>query len=309
MSKLYRIFSLCVESCIHLPEAPLIEEAANVDVKIEYGKIETIMRPAPNEPLNLFGFVRISDSCVQFGCRHAVYEISNANKIVIDPEKDATPEQLRLFLLGSTMAVLLTQRNFFPLHGGAVVVNGKAAIITGVAGAGKSTITSTIVKLGVPYLTDDVSALFYNQGVYNVLPSYPQRKLVRDACLQLGHNVKDLPIVDIARDKFAIRDLENWNCKHMPLAVMINLVPAGSDAQCIEVKKLNAKDNIRLVSDSLYRKELHMEKNGAYTKNTLQQILLIAAQVKAFEISVPRNIKKLEQFAGEIIELLKESCQ
>ncbi len=306
MPKRYRLFSLCVESCIDLPETPVIGNEIPPDVVIEYKSIQTKMRPAGGKALNLFGFVTIDSNCMQFGSLAGVYEISNGNHIAIDPEEGATQEQIRLFLLGTSMGILLTQRGLLPLHGGAVVVNGKAVVITGHAGAGKSTITSTLVKQGLQYLTDDVSTVMTTQEGYYVLPSYPQRKLVRDACVRLGFNPSELPVVDPIRDKFAIRDSENWHNEKAPFAVMVRLVPAQVDDE-VKARVLNAKESIELIVESLYRNFLQKEK-GVYTPNMFKQFLLIASKIKMLEVSIPRNIENLEQSTCALIEILNDNC-
>ena len=53
---------------------------------------------------------------------------------------------VRLYLLGTCMGALLFQRKLLPLHGSAVVINGKAYAFVGDSGAGKSTLAAAFSK-------------------------------------------------------------------------------------------------------------------------------------------------------------------
>jgi len=50
----------------------------------------------------------------------ARYRVEEGKRIIIEPLANASPEKVRLFLLGSTMSALLYQRGLLPLHGSAV---------------------------------------------------------------------------------------------------------------------------------------------------------------------------------------------
>ncbi len=306
MQTYYKLFSLYVDSCIHLPETKKIEREMPPDVTVEYRPIVSKMRPNREEPPQLFGFMPLSETCMQFSSVAGLYEISNGNHIAIDTVKGATEEQIRLFLLGTSMGILQTQRGWLPLHGGAVVVNGKAAMITGQAGAGKSTITSALVGQGLPYLTDDVSTVIQKNDDFYILPSYPQRKLVRDACVKLGYHPESLPVVDPIRDKFAIRDAENWHNTPAPFSVIVRLVSASEDAN-VTARILSAKESIDLIVESLYRDFLQ-KKNGVYPPEMLKQFLILASKLTLLEVSVPRNIEKLEGSAKALSDILKQYC-
>ena len=50
----------------------------------------------------------------------ARYRVEEGKRIFVEPLANASPEKVRLFLLGSTMSALLYQRGLLPLHGSAV---------------------------------------------------------------------------------------------------------------------------------------------------------------------------------------------
>jgi|SRR5690625_3069003 len=66
----------------------------------------------------------------------AIYLIHNGNEIFVTPLASAEEDQVRLYILGTCMGAILLQRKVLPLHGNAVVVDGKAYAVVGDSGAG-----------------------------------------------------------------------------------------------------------------------------------------------------------------------------
>lgn len=120
----------------------------------------------------------------------ANYWITDGAKIIVCPYKDASSDDIRLYLLGSAMGAILHQRGMLPFHGSSICVQGKAITFSGPSGIGKSTLTAALVSRGYRMMADDVSAIsFDNEGVPMVNPGMPQLKLREDAGRKLGRNM------------------------------------------------------------------------------------------------------------------------
>lgn len=89
----------------------------------------------------------------------ARYAVRDGAEITVEPETDARPEDVRLYLLGSMFGALLHQRGVFPLHAAAVEINGSAAAFAGPSGAGKSTLVALLARRGGRLITDDISVI------------------------------------------------------------------------------------------------------------------------------------------------------
>lgn len=85
-----------------------------------------------------------------------------------------TIADLASYLLGPVMGFVLRQRGVAALHGSCVSVDGRAAIICGPAGAGKSTTAAALGLRGASVLCDDISPLFESAGDVMVAPAYPR---------------------------------------------------------------------------------------------------------------------------------------
>ena len=122
-------------------------------------------------------FAAAADSC--FHSETAIYCIEDGYKITVAPLAGADEEKVRVYLLGTCMGALLMLRNTLPLHGSAVVIDGRAYAFLGDSGVGKSTLAAALVHQGYPLVSDDVIATTARESdaAPLVMPAYPQQKL------------------------------------------------------------------------------------------------------------------------------------
>ena len=104
-------------------------------------------------------------------------------------------DDITALLIGAGLATALHLRGVPVLHASAVVVDGKAILVAGPAGAGKSTLTATLVGKGMPLLAEDLAVLAFGETIIAVQAGYPRLRLCPDATLVAGQAAPDLPRV------------------------------------------------------------------------------------------------------------------
>ena len=124
---------------------------------------ETLKKRIQRGPLPLDAVVRIGrqDSQLRAGSIVAVegiaeYAVEGGRKIWVKPAENAPTRNVRLFLLGSVMGLLLHQRGDLPLHANAIEIDGKALAFAGPSGSGKSTLAGAFHDRGYRVIADDV---------------------------------------------------------------------------------------------------------------------------------------------------------
>lgn len=197
----------------------------------------------------------------------ATYLIADGNEIIVSPMEGASPVKIRLFLDGYCMATILLQRNILPLHGSAVVTNGKAYAIIGPSGAGKSTLTRALLDQGCSFLCDDVIPvnLVHESGEVMVSPAFPEQKLWQEALDGFGmergrydtiyekERVNDQAGTRETRTKFAI-PVSKFKSSPMPLGGILELVKTNHEA--VGVSPLNKNEQLRAVTYHTFNKSL-----------------------------------------------------
>lgn len=182
MTRFYSVFGLRVRSEVELPELPVLPSDDEHDVAISWGRIE---RP-PGED----GWLWTANQAtmIQFDgvARFAVRE---GRSIRVDPHPRAEARDIRVYLLGSAMGLLLHQRGLLPLHANAIEVGGRAAAFVGSSGSGKSTLAGWFSDEGIRVIADDVCAVGFDSGGSPVVsPGLQRLRLWRDALERTGRD-------------------------------------------------------------------------------------------------------------------------
>lgn len=233
-----------------LPEGLEINGLQSVDVEID------VLPPQDN----------IGDSFETANCRvdngrflfhvpeTAVYSVAGGTHIEITPYPAADEAKIRLFLLGTCMGVLLMQRGILPLHGSAVVIDGKVYAIVGESGAGKSTLAAAFAREGYPLMTDDVIAVDFADGAALVHSSYPQQKLWEESIEQLGMHNRDYSSIYQRVNKYAVPIRSRFCREALPLAGIVELVK--SDEPESSIRACNQLEGLHALNVHTYRKSL-----------------------------------------------------
>ena len=298
----YMAFGLTIDSPFPLPEALPVKQETPADVTVTIGTAaedfvtdDEFVYACENRT---WWYNATTRSRILFNCKSGLFDIRDGNEIIIQLYPDADMENVKIFLLGSAMGAVQAQRGRIPIHGGAIVSQNGAAIITGNQNAGKSTMTSAFVHNGYKYLTDDVSSISIEDGRAKITPAYPQRKLVRDACIPLGYDPDGLILVDSERDKLAIRDRDNWQDEPIVLSAIIELYHETVENN-VSVELVTGREKLSAVFRNLYRFWMHIPKKGIEPAE-FKKMLTIAAQADIYRVGVPRDIRRITHFAQEI---------
>lgn len=147
----------------------------------------------------------------------ARYWIAEGASIGVDPETGARDENVRLFLLGSAMGILLHQRGLLPLHANAVEVAGRAIAFVGRSGAGKSTLAGWFHDSGHRVIADDVCVVRFNAaGEPFATAGIPRLRLWKDALLASGRSPDDYRLSYAGDENYEKYDVPLGKCEDAP---------------------------------------------------------------------------------------------
>ena len=225
----YKAFGLTIKSAIPLPELRQLKDCLehHNEVTISYGDLVAEKNTYLKEN-NYFYIAK--DLCLFHIPNVAIFSINKGEEIIISPYDQANNDQIRLYVLGSCMGAVLMQRNILPLHGSAIVVDGKAFAIVGHSGAGKSTLASAFIQKGASLLSDDVIPIsFTENNEPMIIPAYPQQKLWIESLKGFAIDHSNLRPIFNREDKYTIPITKQFHNESIELSGIFELVKADKD--------------------------------------------------------------------------------
>ena len=183
------------------------------------------------------------------------YLVTNGDTILVENAADAITPDLRVFLFGTCMGVILHQRKILPIHGSGVVVNNSCIIFSGEIGAGKSTLASSFLKRGAKIIADDVcSVTFTDHGSPIVHPGYAQVKLCSDAAAHFNIVRSDYSRVSSYSDKLHIRVMDKLQKSSLPVTAIYFLEKYNQ--LNVKIREVTGAEKFFYVNKNIYRKSL-----------------------------------------------------
>jgi hypothetical protein len=295
----YRVFGLTVASEYELPELEKIAHSEQTDVRIVLGETPpelagaTLCRPHLQiAPQSLLLKVRVAGD----------FWVRDGQEIVVNPLPDVPAENVRLFLLGSAFGAILYQRGILPIHGSALVYGGQTLILTGVTGAGKSTMAAALVRKGCKLLTDDVAAVTFDSvGMPWVQPAYPQQKLWRDSAAAMDLATGRLLRVMADQAKYAIPAVELYHAEPAILTTVFHLTkPVGNEAAMLCLEPVRGVAKLPLILQNVYRPRF--VKGLGIQGEHLQRCFRLAEKVKTARVHRTRDLGELEKLTELVLQ-------
>ena len=278
----------------------LVPSDALVRVTIVNGKVPVEL----NNLLYRHGSFQASENEFLFHVEGvAKYYITNGNKIIVEPFAGADITSVKLYILGTALGVIQFQRGVFPIHGSSVVIDGKCIVITGVTGAGKSTLAMALRKKGYSFLTDDVSAVYLrSDGTPWVAPGFPQQKLKRDSAECNDVDVSSLRKVNVDLEKYYVPVDTGFLCTPKQLVAVCEIIP--SHCEEISIRKLHGTQKLMPLINHTYRVEVI-----PFLKREVDHFVScsnIAKQIQVFQMTRPIDRFTLEDQIELLVKELKK---
>lgn len=295
---IYKAFGFSVRSKIPFPELLVANKDRDaIDIEININDLSDLWlklsdsesRFVMNETLVMF---KVHDT--------AIFLIEEGRRITVSPLNDYKEDVIRLYLLGSCMGAILMQRGILPLHGSAIVINGKAYAIVGDSGVGKSTLASAFLHKGYQLLTDDVIGVYFTkENVPMVIPSYPQQKLWQESLDEFGIDNTGFKPIYQRENKFAIPIKNQFSSTPLPLAGLFELTLTENEE--IEFEKIEGLPRLQTLLIHTYRNLLI--RNLGLTDWHFINSTKIINKIDMYHLRRPKNIFT----ANELVSLI-QSC-
>lgn len=290
----YRAFGLQIRSSLPLPEMLPATGEGEPDACIDCGTVPAKLREA------MVVRKRFEAAPGAFLLRIegvARYLVTGGKRIVVDPERGAHDEEVRLFLLGSALGALLHQRHDLVLHGSAIGDGGGCALFLGVSGAGKSTLALAFRQRGHPILADDLSVVRADRdGRLELQPGYQQAKLWLDSLACVDIDGEGLRRVHRSMDKRALPLGASF--LHFPRPVTRIYILRPEERDDVHIEPLRGSDRLAALRSNTYRFR-YLESSGSKAAH-FRSAAQLARQVPLAIVRRPKDLRLLPELVGRL---------
>lgn len=291
------VYGLRLESPIPFPELPRDTgpEAAEVDVRLRLGPID-VEHPADVEAESWYR-AEPSDVALHWADFGSA-RVEDGRLVRLDARDEVPPIWRRAVVLGTLFSVVLMQRGRFPLHGGAVVVDGGVRAFVGRSGAGKSSLTGAMVARGHALVADDVTPLEAVDagGAPRVHPGRAEIKLDDASAAALGVDPAELEELFRDEGKRVLR-------RGLTAADGVRRLDALYVLEWgdrVAIEPLSRQETFRLFVEHGHRPELFLASLGE--AEAMRRCAGLAAGTRAFRLVRPRDLERLDDAARAVEE-------
>jgi len=220
----YWAYGLEIQSALALPE--FVAFGAGADVTIRCSRADCVPPDAEDRPW----YIQVTrEEALLFFRDVGVFRVREGREIRISRAPGTDDSRLRLYLVGTVMAVLLYQRGMLVLHASVVEIDGTAVAVLGTSGAGKSSIAAALHARGHRVIVDDVAAVDTTTGTARVVPAFPQLKLHPAVARSLGYDTESLLLLHPTEEKRGYRVSQAFGLAPVPLG-QIYILAADANA-------------------------------------------------------------------------------
>lgn len=297
----YNLYGLRIKSELKINELVCIN-----NINIDSYDVEVNSSKVPSEkPESIFSnryLFNKSNNFIFSVNNVANYHVSNGNAVTIEPLIDIGEQPIKTFLLGTSFGMLLHQRNSVAIHGGTIIVNNKAVVITGEQGAGKSTLVNGFRHRGFGFMADDVSVTGLDKDNSIVVKSaYPQQKVCKDAMLKMGYNLDDFKLIDEDRQKYVVPVSETFRQEDLNLGAIFYITKDSVGG--VKIEEVKGSEKLNIVMNNIYR--IGLIRTIGIGKEYFLKCLDIAKRIPVFKITRPANGFTIDEQMEKIEEIMK----
>lgn len=284
------MYGLTVKTDFELKGVHEIEKTDDIQVSLLSGEIKKEYVDVTEEECSLevgYGMICRKDNwmCARFR-NLAVFEISNGNKITYQLYEGYDYMHVNELIVCFCMVVLAYQRGMVLIHGSGINYKNRALIISGLSGAGKSSLADELLDRNYLMIADDVVAIDSSNAIAQACASFPMRKLCADAVERKGYDKRDLfKVPDLEREKYAIMIDEQYYAENLDMANMVVIEKGAVEKP--ELREIKGAEKLKYLVNNLVQKNFY--KTIKVTDDYMKKIVKLANQIKLYVLIRPED--------------------
>jgi len=310
-SQTYELFGLTLESQLPLPDG-LPSGSGTPDVRLRASGPESEAQWAALDDADQnewFACRRLPDAstCLRWTGLFDFWVSADGELIEYRKHRRASLESFTVYFLGQVLSFSLLARGIEPLHGSAVVVDGRTIVFLGACGAGKSTLAAAMIARGYPAITDDVVVLRPSENAWVVEPGIPRLKLFPATARKLL-GARDVTPMNTGTSKLVMTLAANEAVRRPTPLDTIFVLPEATDAKnsaasAVRIEPLAGANAFLAIVRSTF--------NGVITDrdrlaNQFAFARRLTSSIRMRQLQYPRRLARLKNVCDSIVADLRD---
>lgn len=236
-----------------------------------------------------------------------VYNALEGKELWYKAQEGVDPRWVKAQLQGLPLAALLHQRGILHFHAASFVFEGAGVFLLGQSGAGKSSLTAAFHQAGSTALSDDLSAVVFDEGRPMIWPVDRKIRLRENTVRQLGLDERHLEAPDPFTGKYALKTPAH-RLDRFPLQYLLHL--ERHPGQDIRIEQPPADEQFSLLRSEICHWEM-LRGMPETEKAYLNQILLMLNTLPLIRVLRPETctISSLQQSLSKYLQQQKQKAK
>jgi hypothetical protein len=300
--KVYIAYGLGVTASHDFPELPITQIPVDYhiewdcEVPVPHGARWSVLWRLPSgEPWALVArangaqyvfFPRYMTFCARDGC------------LYVARRGHATDATLRHLLLDQALPLVLAAQGHLVVHASAVLLEGRATLLVGEAGAGKSTLAAALGAQGGIVLADDGVLIRESPAGLDVIPSYAGSRLHADSAAAVGAVGAETGSIAEYSVKRRFAPPPDPPSPRGPFALgPVYIIEAAGEGTDLHIAPLSRRDATVALLHHAYRADLADRSALRAQFDTLSEW---SSRLGAWRVSVPRQLDQVTAVAAAL---------
>lgn len=227
------------------------------------------------------------------------FTVESGRKITYELKNGGREDYLKTYLLGYGLSMLHLQRGEMAIHCSALEKDGRAVLVAGNSGSGKSTTTTALLEAGFSLMADDMAIVGVRDNKAICYPAFPYQKLCRDVAEERNYDLEELIYIDEDKDKFLVPFEGEFDVAGKELCAIFFLC-RQKESEDLITREVEGLDKFHICVNNLFLEELLGAEK--YSPAVGSKCLEIASRVKVYLIGRPVEGDTVHERTEYIVE-------
>lgn len=318
MTHVYRIYGLVIDSDSELPYLESVKEnKCPIDVTLTL-KPTPMSRTLPTKWTKKYPTLNDTPEGVEVWSNKKWFRVEyrialdivlifylsrNGENLIVDKPICISTEDMKSFILGSTLGCVLRLHKKICLHASVLSYKGNAFALIGNKGAGKSTTSAALLNTGAELMADDIAVLNINALNIMAEAGYPAVRLLPNSLERYTANATQFKSVVSFSDKRYVSipspNLDwNFNSELTPLKAIYVLCPRTRMVSSCEISLLTDAESLIAIAPHSYTKYML---NESQKRTEFKSLAEVTRRVSIKKITCTEDLSTLPKIATDIL--------